>query len=333
MKPQQITINQHYVPQTYLRRFQAGDKLIWSFDREKHSAGRRARAIKSVCSSDHYYDLPATLDRTSVEFFQRVEKDLQRVEDIGTRFLQSSVNGLSKILGQPIDPRQWQRPPIRLYKNLTDYVALQFLRTEAARKIVRIGLHDMTRQHMQEIADEIAPGVDVSSWNFRVRENWIKYYHILTIYNFRDYGDYFYKKIWRFGINSTEHVLWTSDNPVAVLSQKPDSTRPDLEEHGVRIAFPLSPQLVLIMYEDKYYQRMASLDGKPISLSVDDVSELNELQFNQACRYVLSSSPFDAACIDAMANKRKERMDASQLERDWWSLLNTIGTAGDQSSH
>lgn len=316
----QVTINQHYVPQFYLRQFSSSPGKIWCCEHRSERFKQRERSIERVCSSEHFYDLPATLEDESSELFQIVEKQLCAVESIGKRFIRSCLAGYEELVHQKFREEAIGRPPSRVFKNLAAYMAIQFLRTESARILVRLSLDSDTEVDLARV------GSSLSHADWCVNENWIKYYHIRCISDFRDYMQYFLKPIWRFGINQSRTPLWTSDNPVSLVGPHASSTRLDFRSYGLRIAFPLSPSIVLILHEPDRFSRMKHLDGKPLKLSEHDVNTLNQAQFNQSTRFILSSAPFKDAEIATYKRKHNKRIQTIAVERMWQEKLTRVTT-------
>ena len=73
-----MVANQHYVPQSYLRRFATGGGQVYVFD--KSQAKQFKSNIKNVASERYFYDLPADEADKDADL-QRLEKIFQKVED------------------------------------------------------------------------------------------------------------------------------------------------------------------------------------------------------------------------------------------------------------
>jgi hypothetical protein len=76
----QKVLNQHYVPQTYLKRFTYDGEHLWALDKV---AGKSFRAhVRNVASQRLFYDMPEDLE-AQAGGPQAVERLFQLVEDGG----------------------------------------------------------------------------------------------------------------------------------------------------------------------------------------------------------------------------------------------------------
>lgn len=86
--------------------------------------------------------------------------------------------------------------------------------------------------------------------------------------------------IWLFGVNKTNQDLWLSDHPVvrkAVIKQMSSSGR-GLMSPGVRVHFPISPKLELLICDPMFYEEARILDGTVIETTENDVLRSNLVQ-------------------------------------------------------
>ena len=104
--------------------------------------------------------------------------------------------------------------------------------------------------------------------------------------------------IWLFGVNKTSQDLWLSDHPVvrkAVIKQRRSSGR-GLLSPGVRVHFPISPKLELLICDPTFYEEAQILDGTVIETTEEDILRSNLLQVEHAYRFVFGrNSNFGAA--------------------------------------
>ena len=78
-----ITKNQHYVPQFYLRKFANDEDKLEILDCERRKVVA-SRSPKSVCNEEYYYSANNKLDEVSQALekeFQRIESDISKVYD------------------------------------------------------------------------------------------------------------------------------------------------------------------------------------------------------------------------------------------------------------
>lgn len=92
--PLKVKKNQHYVPQSYLRRFTIdGEKsLIWTFDKNKFEFDKLRSSVNKICSEDYYYyqqDNKGGFDHI------KLEDSISEVEKIGNDVIIKIVNSSS----------------------------------------------------------------------------------------------------------------------------------------------------------------------------------------------------------------------------------------------
>lgn len=99
------------------------------------------------------------------------------------------------------------------------------------------------------------------------------------------------KHIWVVGLNNTSKPLYTSDTPLVLQPHKAKGLLPctGLASKGIEIAFPLTPDYILILWERTSFRDLARKDCATIELDGNDVSHFNSLQVFQSYRQVYSS--------------------------------------------
>lgn len=295
----QITVNQHYVPRFYLDNFANSQRFNWVFDKRHGSV--RLKNNRSLCSSDHFYDLPATLGPDNVELLQIVERKLSQIEAIGERMIGAILKGAERLdLSHIQSPGSYERLNPFQIRNLSGFIALQYLRTEAAREMITRENYALAEDLVKSIAAEQGKSVDTAKFDLKVSENWIKWYHIDSMMKFPEFTEYFEKKIFVIGLNRTSTPLVTSDNPVAMCPHEYDDC-PALNSKGMRLLFPLSPQVIICMYDPSIWgRRMEPWDGRPMLLSKEDVSNFNNMQMLSSRRQLYARERDDlnfAKCL------------------------------------
>jgi hypothetical protein len=80
--------NQHFIPQSYLRKFviQGEKSLIWEFDKTTGLAAIDPVSVRKICSRDYYYyqrTATGKIDHT------RLENGIGEIEDVGTKIISS----------------------------------------------------------------------------------------------------------------------------------------------------------------------------------------------------------------------------------------------------
>jgi hypothetical protein len=289
---QQLKINHHYVPRFYLDNFADGERFCAVFDKQHRKVTQRSN--KSLCSSNHYYDLPATLDVSDQALFQVVENKLSKTEETGKRMLKAIMNGvgradtnLMRLAGVFKRLNGWQ------IRNLAGYIALQYLRTESARELIRREHNAIGMDLVRAAAAKIDPTYDTKKLGtWAVSEDWVKWYHILAMFDFPEYSPYFERKIFIIGVNTTGKSLITSDNPVVLIPHEYDDD-PRLDSYGMRLVFPISPTIALCAYEHRFWNRLSIWDGQPKVLEEQEIELFNEMQLLSSRKQIFGVNSAD----------------------------------------
>ncbi|WP_145522381.1 DUF4238 domain-containing protein [Yersinia ruckeri] len=125
----QVKKNQHYVPQSYLRRFTIdGEKsLIWSFDKKANKFLKNTSSINKICCEDYYY---YQLDEKGDVNHTKLEDVISEIEKIGNDIL-NEIIGMSSM---PYISLQLEKKG-----HLAFYIGLMLTRGPAFRD----GIHEM----------------------------------------------------------------------------------------------------------------------------------------------------------------------------------------------
>lgn len=241
---------QHYVPQSYLRRFTPDGKLLWVFDKTTGSTFRSS--VHNVAQENGFYDLPGDVGQT-------VERTLSLIEERFSEGVEALLGSLSLTS--------------EIRHELADYIALQALRTRKTRDVV------------SALADKLAPAtIDAADTpglhcDFMTNPEAI-----------RSLGGVLRGHIWVVCRNDTEQPFYTSDHPVTSYSAKDRRWMQGtgLAMPGVEVHFPLSPHIDILMLEPVYHHEQAMRDGhvEPVPLSM--VTRANCLQVCGCTRQVFA---------------------------------------------
>ena len=80
--------NQHFVPQSYLRKFaiHGQESLVWKFDKTTGRASTDPVSVRKICSKDFYY-----YQRTDIGKIDhtKLEDAISQIEEIGIKIINS----------------------------------------------------------------------------------------------------------------------------------------------------------------------------------------------------------------------------------------------------
>lgn len=162
---------QHFVPQSYLRRWARADndKQIYVFDKEQKKSF--SSSINGVASSNYFYDVPAGLAEHKDEIYenarkegvsladidallndQPVEKALSTIEGIVNTILENAIKKLDNVSAFP----DKYIAPYQIFDDedkhiLGHFIALQYIRTED----MRLGMEEISQKFYKEWAWQI----------------------------------------------------------------------------------------------------------------------------------------------------------------------------------
>lgn len=185
--------------------------------------------------------------------------------------------------------------------DLSVCLAYQYIRT----KTVREGLFE-TSDCMLQMLDDMNAHQELKD-SMKLSKEESKLIHgkmILDTKNLLELVTAFNSLSWILGINRTSKRFYTSDNPVGtkahishpVLSMSgPNST-------GVEVFFPISPDIILVMYDGEYHKVVASKDRTYVTILEDNVDYYNSLMVMRSHRCIFSSSS-DFSLIDKMVKR------------------------------
>lgn len=279
---QQRVKNQHYVPQFYLRNFQAGNDRIYVFDKSLNKSF--SSAIANVASTDYFYEIDPKLLPSDAPF-QIVEKALAQIEGSANEL----IADILRTLDQTSDYLPAQKDA------LCPFVALQAVRTKEFRRTYA----DMIENMAQRIADlhlkSKFPDEQLPDFKIAANDQVLRFQHAQQMFGemTAEMTQIFKSHIWCFGRNLTSQPLYTSDAPVTryAHASHPVLGRSGFGSPGIEIAFPLSSKYVLIMCERTQHAHMALPQFRVNEMDESMVMRYNSMQVSQCERQVFASEP------------------------------------------
>ncbi|MCA9805978.1 MAG: DUF4238 domain-containing protein, partial [Cyanobacteria bacterium HKST-UBA02] len=157
--------------------------------------------------------------------------------------------------------------------------------------------------------------------NLQFKDDYVRFAHLQSVVRQAEpLSRMLFEMIWLFGVNKTNQDLWLSDHPVvrkAVIKQMRSSGR-GLMSPGVRVHFPISPKLELLICDPMFYEEARILDGTVIETTENDVLRSNLVQVEHAYRFVFASnSHFDEARELCRSNPSLRQCDKERFKDEW----------------
>jgi hypothetical protein len=275
-------VHQHFVPRVYLRNFtsepKAKNPLIHAF--LKNEGRTFSNGIDRVAEEKFFYDTDS--DHSS----QPVEKYLSDIEGV----FGSTIRRILVAYRMTPSTSWLNRDVIREEDRaeLAWYIALQMMRTPAARKLMT----DVKEKAITAFARTKIKSGKLRNLRIKLKDDSLALNHVEFMMDADHLGEMALKLCdltWAFGVNQSKIPFYTSDNPVVAMSyDKQYGPMPlGLSQPGLELSFPLSNDLILILRDPKYFSDETMWHNRFVPLDDDWVMKFNELQVRVAHRMVL----------------------------------------------
>jgi len=273
---------EHFVPQSYLRRFTQDGKRLFSFDK---STGRSfgPTSIRNVACERYFYDLP--------------DDNAQVMEGALSDFVDSNYSRWLDAILTPVN--RGLRIGQRQKENMAFFMAIQVLRTRCYR--------DSTIKVMKQVEDaflqlsekygkkgvSLTPDAVLNDFLSHDKEGIAKEHQVASIQDFQTIEELiqiFLGHIWIIGVNQTAFPFYTSDSPIARQTHKRERMRSysGLRSEGIEIAFPLTSVYILALLERTFHADLESLDCWCMPIDANGVTYYNGIQVFESHRWVYS---------------------------------------------
>lgn len=274
---------QHFVPQFYLRGF-APSGALFVFDKTTQRVFRSA--VENAACETYFYDIPEVDNEIGIDQF--IEHFFQPVEGAAAKALGDILDRrLSGTLTAITDAERG---------DLAIHLALQTMRTREAR-IQHIEMHtkviEMRFRAFLEANHSDLAGADLQIEANKEIEPAL---HAMVLLNpdlMEQMAWILFRHIWVLAPNPTGAPLMTSDHPVV---KQPHEKHPLFSTNGygsvgIEIAFPLAPDLLLLLYDRvRFGEHLEAADGKVVGpLAEANVLFYNSLQVRDSARFLYSA--------------------------------------------
>ena len=306
-KHQQETKKQHTVPRFYLKAFTDTNDQLFVFDKVIE---KRFRAnISDVSQHRRFYDLPAEcfgLEADTAYDPQFVEHNLAERESI-----------LSKALTEFLAEAKEEKPIDQHHRfSLAYFIALQTLRTPLVRTVMKEAWKRV-KDHLAatEGPECVAPGSPIFKQLDVPEFGWVKSQAAVMLNPIvaAQIMDPLVERVWCIGINKTGRPFYTSDNPVVKYAHidPPPGMGFGIGSPGVEVALPLTPEIILILWDGMALPEIANFDGQRLILDDVDIIFYNRLQVSGSERQVYCSTS-DFALVEKMCRERPHLRDPNR---------------------
>lgn len=279
------TKKEHYVPRCYLENFEDDNKRIKVYD--KTIMQERSQLKSEIAAENYFYDIDfeKMMEKIEPDKHQAIINDIKKITGIDdwdsikstimkTKYIEKDFFGkiegeystlLKDIIKKSYNGNKWVIENCHPFSEndkilLALLLSVQIIRTRAYRDIIK----QTIEKGYQALINKQLTRNENSSPNetFQVMadDSFIKLQHSSMLLNdeiILNIAETLMNHIWVMYVNKTDCPFYTSDNPVVTIAHKHDKYRSynGLASEGVEVVFPVSPNLLISMYEKTYHSK------------------------------------------------------------------------------
>ena len=302
------------MPKGYLEAWCIPNKnQVYVFDKKQEKS--RINHIDDVASERFFYDLNlAGMTEEEVKRYGLEGIDLSKFDEnqyIENSFANNIEGAYKDLLLHIVDRAQnmtpWEKENCH-FITLNDIVTFSiFMAFQDIRvKSIRQNVEDTSNCIQQILADLGANERTINE--YKISASASKLIHGRMIFNSKEICDIahiFSNHIWVLLVNKTKTSFYTSDNPIGTTAHIHDSVlgMNGINSRGVEIYFPLSPNVLLLLFEKSYHQEFSKYDRRVVEIFDSAVVD----KYNTRCtlnalRFVISNSN-DFSIVDEMIDR------------------------------
>lgn len=326
---QQKKKKQHYVPQCYLEAWAIpGTHQINVYDKELRKP--RVSNILDVASENYFYDINFTKALTEEERQQTglTEEELKVLSEdqFFENFFADEVEGdlsglLKKVIANASQLTPWRQ--FNCYfiseddkKELSCHLAVQHLRTKSTRNAI-MEMSDCLSQMLSDMGASSKTIEDMS-----VTKDSAKLMHGRMMSDFGELISIAVRMnsfIWMLGVNKTNRTYLTNDRPVGTFPHVRNGfvSMSGIMSEGVEVFYPISPNLILIMFDREYHKQIEHIDRHYFAIEDPDIIDhYNSLCIQQSERCVFSVND-DFSLIHRMLKDSPNAINKPYISATW----------------
>lgn len=317
---EQITKNQHYVPQFYLRKFVNSEGKLEILDCELRKCVV-ARTPKSVCNEEYFYSANNELDEAS----QVLEKELQRIETDISRFYDEIVKKIldfkeitpsDKMTISTFLSMQYLRGPYmrKQIKKMDESIIKQITKIRYGSEAINHDINKLEKEKGETISQKEREDLInfALSGDYRVETNNVG--HLNMLGEIEGFRNLFFGKEWLIYISKSSKKFITSDNPVVEIF--PDWNGkffygPTFLQRTHQ--FAMTPEILIVATHPRNSPAVGQIKRKTLFDNAqhnDKILELNFQHPRNATEYAYASDKmFLQEIIDSANQFDKQKID------------------------
>lgn len=264
---------QHYVPRFYLKHF-ASEKEEQVQVYDKINTKSFSSNVINIACEKYFYDNEIIDNTANVEQF--LEKFFHPAENSASKYL--------NILIDQLDNNHFTEIDIKLKKVFSEFLALQLIRTREQKEI------------QGQLIDTIFQAINEKSeteYLLNTNEDKKRLFFLSSIMNpelIKTLTDNLINHMWFIYESKCSKKFITSDHPLVKRSHSQNRINVNgIGSTGIEIAWPLSPEYILVIMERTFHKGLEKNEGKRLStIKPDDVEYYNQLQVIHSYRQLYS---------------------------------------------
>lgn len=294
MDNNQVTVKQHYVPKCYMKNFSivkgSGEKekqliAFYQFDRELL---KENIPTKSICYENYFYGEDGKIEK---EFATKETEWAKVIRDI----ISAKTYNLDK----------------NQENTIKEFAIFQYCRT--------LAMYNHNKNMTAELMERTIPkGISENEKNMLKEQISEKIENELSTSDMLNSCEHFIETMDDLNISliefNTEKKLITSDMPIIIINPfSPDQV--GIAMVGIIILFPVSPNKLVMIYDDKVYTECKNF---MIISNEDDVINLNKYQVISAEERILAKEleDLEMICKDESIILKRERSEEKRKIED-----------------
>lgn len=292
----QITVNQHYVPRFYMKNFSIikgsgrKEKALISFYQFDDQLLKQNIPTKSICYKDYFYGEDG-----------KIEKDFANKERRWAEVIQSIINIDKYNLDEEQEKQIKEFAIFQYCRTLAMYNYTKDMIVEIEHRLITDKFPDADEEVIRELVSKKIEKKEMIADTINMCEELVEEINDLSI------------SIIKF---DTTKKLITSDMPVIGINPF-DSSKVGFSVVGIVIFFPISPDIMVMIYDSKIYENCANY----MTISNEqDVINLNKYQLISAEERIMAKETSELLMLytdESLILKREENREKSKVNSSY----------------
>ena len=320
---------QHFVPRSYLERWSIPGKYqVYVYNKKEKRP--YVASILDIAEERYFYDIDFTGIFTEEELKKfglpecdpKHADDGQYIENFFANEVEDDFKGkLGKIVDRASAMNAWEiKNCFFLSENdkfyLSIHLALQYVRV----KSVRNNIAD-SNDCLQQVLKDMGASQEMLN-KYTVPATQLPYIHGRMIVNkehIETLAQSFFSLTWMLQVNKTSQPFFTSDNPIGTEEHihHPFVSMAGLQSRGVEVYFPISPNLMLLMFDGEFHTELQGYDRRVIELENEEVVKYCNSRCVLHSDNCIFSNANDFAVIDKMLAENPNILDQPHTVLHW----------------